>query len=509
MNSIDYPKAKEADICLILEGTYPFVQGGVSNWVHELIAVFPQYRFAAIFLGTRAEDYDELCYPLAKNLVHLEMHYLFEKKEPPECKQKDIDSITSQKIEMMHDKCFSFISDDTDTMAELFELLAEKEKMNEGLFLRSKASWEMITKKYSEHYPDQSFFDYFWSVRNLHQPFWKMREIINNVPKFKVIHSASTGYAGFIGALLQKKYSIPYILTEHGIYTKERWIELMRHYFFEHAGKKNHPINSDNALITIWTRFFSILAKVGYCAANPIISLTENHRGHQLKDGAKPDRTQIISYGIDFENYPFLAKKKPNKNKPIIACIGRVVPIKDIKTFIRAFAIIQKTIPAAEAWIVGSTVEDEGYVASCNNLIKILGLENKVKLTGLQDMMDIYAKIDLLVLSSISEGTPFVMLECFAVGIPVVSTNVGGCGELIYGKTPEDQSNGAAGRLVQIADPTSMANAAIELLMNESAWVEAQQVGLTRVKTYYGMKKLIENYGLIYEEAISHGRNRV
>ena len=123
--------------------------------------------------------------------------------------------------------------------------------------------------------------------------------------------------------------------------------------------------------------------------------------------------------------------------------------------------------------------------------------------------MDIYSKIDLLILTSISEGSPFVMLECLAVGIPIVATNVGGCGELIHGKTADDQALGSAGYLVNIADPSAIAEAAIHLLSNDTAWFKAQQAGLSRVTTYYSMKKLIDNYGLIYEEAISHGRNRI
>ena len=508
MSRLAFPKSNDVDICLLLEGTYPFVPGGVSNWVNELIRVFPEYRFAAIFLGTRAEDYDEPCFPLAKNLVHLDMCYLFETDYTPPHTNKNIDKKTSRMIETMHDEFIDFVSDESNTMSELFELMEESGRLNEGLFLRSKSSWQLIIKKYAERYPNQSFFDYFWGVRNLHRPFWALRKMVNHVPTFKVLHSASTGYAGFLGALLQKKYATPYILTEHGIYTKERWIELMHHYFFEQIGKKQRTIENDDALLTIWIRFFTVLAKVAYCAANPIISLTEKHSAHQIKDGAAPCRTNIISYGIDSSHFHFLGKQL-NQKKPVIACIGRVVPIKDIKTFIRAAALIIKKIPLAEAWIVGSTQEDTEYVSACKNLIKILGLENNIKLLGVQNVMEIYSKIDLLILTSISEGSPFVMLESLAVGIPNVATDVGGCGELIHGKSPEDKALGTAGRLVNIADPSSVANAAIELLMDESTWNKAQQTGVARVKTYYSMKLLIENYGLIYQEAISHGRNRI
>jgi glycosyltransferase involved in cell wall biosynthesis len=106
-------------------------------------------------------------------------------------------------------------------------------------------------------------------------------------------------------------------------------------------------------------------------------------------------------------------------------------------------------------------------------------------------------------MSSISEGSPFTILESFAVGIPVVATNVGGCRELIIGKTSEDQSKGMAGRIVNIADADAMANAALELLNNESAWVKAQQIGLERVRKYYSMEQLIANYSMIYKDAIS------
>ena len=508
MINLDNLKSKEADICLILEGTYPFVSGGVSNWVYELIRVFPKYRFAAIFLGTRAEDYNEPHYPLPKNLVHLEAHYLFEKPTPPSYKNKKIDKKTLTKIELMHDKFAPFISDESTTIPELFELLTDSEHINEDLFLRSKVSWQFITERYSQRCPDQSFFDYFWGVRNLHRPFWLLENIVNNVPKFKVLHSASTGYAGFLGALLQKKYAIPYILTEHGIYTKERWMELMRNYFFERTDKARQTLNDNDILFSIWIRFFAVLGKVSYCAANPIISLTEEYQNRQIKDGALASRTKIISYGIDFEHYRFL-DKKPHQNKPVIACVGRVVPIKDIKTFIRACALIIQKIPAVEVWIVGPTKEDPEYVKTCQNLIKILALEHKIKILGAQNMMEIYPKIDLVILSSISEGSPFVMLESFAIGIPVVATNVGGCGELIYGKSTEDKLQGRAGRLVDIADPVTMAAAAIELLQDEKAWIQSQQTGLTRVKTHYSMNQLIENYDLIYEEAMAYGRDRV
>ena len=509
MKKSTYPKAKSADICLILEGTYPFARGGVSNWVYELIRVFPQYTFAVIFLGTRKKDYSGFFYPILENVVHLDAYYLYDKRRMLDYTPRRIRKKTMNKVKTMHDKFKTYASDQSDDMSELFDLMKDNREISKKKFMRSRQAWDYIEKQYEENYPDQSFFDYFWGVRSLHQPFWLLKRIASRIPKVKVLHSASTGYAGFLGSILQKKYDIPYILTEHGIYSNERWIELMRSYFFEKSTQKQVIGTIDDNLSSMWVNFFRIMAKVGYRAANPVISLFEEYRQYQIKDGAEPEKTKIISYGIDFDHYKFLDKKAPNKDNPVIAFIGRVVPIKDVKTFIRAMALILQQKPGVDIWIVGPVKEDPEYVDSCNNLIEFLGLKEKIKFLGYQNIMDIYPKIDLVVMSSISEGSPFTILESFAVGVPVIATNVGGCHELILGKNPEDKAKGMAGRMVNIADADAIATAALELLNNETAWVKAQEIGLERVRKYYSMEQLIANYSEIYKEAISNGRHRI
>ena len=69
---------KTADITLLLEGTYPFVSGGVSSWVHQIITGLPDVDFALVFLGGSPETHDRIRYTLPKNVVHLEAHFLSE-----------------------------------------------------------------------------------------------------------------------------------------------------------------------------------------------------------------------------------------------------------------------------------------------------------------------------------------------------------------------------------------------------------------------------------------------
>lgn len=65
-------RAAHADVCLLLEGTFPYVRGGVSSWVNEMIRAFPQRTFAIVFIGGRKEDYPQAAYVLPDNVVHFE-----------------------------------------------------------------------------------------------------------------------------------------------------------------------------------------------------------------------------------------------------------------------------------------------------------------------------------------------------------------------------------------------------------------------------------------------------
>ena len=68
----------KADVGLLLEGTFPYVSGGVSSWINQIIRAYPEYRYAIVFLGSRREDYSGFKYELPANVVHFEEHYLHE-----------------------------------------------------------------------------------------------------------------------------------------------------------------------------------------------------------------------------------------------------------------------------------------------------------------------------------------------------------------------------------------------------------------------------------------------
>jgi glycosyltransferase involved in cell wall biosynthesis len=178
-----------------------------------------------------------------------------------------------------------------------------------------------------------------------------------------------------------------------------------------------------------------------------------------------------------------------------------VVPIKDVKTYIRAMRTVVNRLPEAEGWIAGPEDEDPVYAEECRELVEGLGLSNNIRFLGFQQMTELLPKVGLVVLSSISEGLPLVLLEGFAAGVPAVSTDVGSCRQLIYGLDREDQSFGAAGRVVGIADPQALAEAALELLTDRAVWHAASEAGVRRVEAYYTQERMFASYQTIYDES--------
>ena len=486
-NSTPYTDFGMVDILIIAEGTYPYVRGGVASWIHQLITGLEEYNFGIVFLGSQKDDYEEKKYELPKNVTYYYEEFLFDEiKRPP---KEVIDKVFNfEQIINMH-KSFTARNPSFDFLT--LDFLKDVASLKN--FLYSMPSWDYIQKQYLDNVPDSPFINYIWSVKNMHIPIWKIVKIVEKIKDFKIVHSPSTGYAGFLASLLSNTYKRPFLLTEHGIYVKERKIDMLNatwvkdtvYSFQKQLGELDYSKQ-------MWINFFEGLGKIEYKSANKIIALYEKAREIQIKYGARGDKTMVIPNGIDIEKFKPLRKKEIPK---IVTLIGRVVPIKDIKTFIKAIKIASTKIPDIEGWIVGPEDEDKEYAKECRMLVKSLHLENNVKFLGFQNIMNILPKTGLLTLTSISEGMPLTIIEGFAAGLPCVSTDVGSCKELIYGKDGIKK----AGEITHISDPTEIANAYIDLLSDKEKYYEYQKNAIERVETHYTKEIFLNSYKNLYE----------
>jgi len=504
------PKAKSVDIILLLEGTYPYIQGGVSSWVHAIIRGFPDYRFGVVFLGSEPSAYKGVLYKLPPNLVHVETHYLHDigrKMQKPSGNAAMSPQVMND-LKTMHE---SFLKRDSFSQGSLsFEAVIShlmEGRVNESHFHSSREAWNMMTSLYKERSTEPSFIDYFWTVRSMHEPIWILANIARNLIEAKCYHSVSTGYAGFLGSLLSKARKKPFILSEHGLYTKERKIDLFHKTWAKPASDSPDGHARDGSYFReLWIRFFEVLGKSAYACADPIVSLFEGIRLRQIEDGSTAAKTLCIPNGIDLQRFSSLREKQALPPKPIFALIGRVVPIKDIKTFIRAMRKVCNRIPSAEGWIVGPTDENQSYYEECVALVQTLELTESVKFLGFRNVTEIIPQAALMILSSISEALPLTLLEGFAAGVPAIATNVGSCQQLIEGikSDAEDVAMGHAGRIVNIGDPESLAEAISGIYLNGPEWSKAREAGIRRVEKYYTDTIMLNSYAEIYSRSMAN-----
>lgn len=496
-----------ADVLLLLEGTYPYVRGGVSSWVHQIIKGTPQLRFALIFIGGSRSHYGDQQYQLPDNVVHVEHHYLEDSWRALTPTRRPGDKAAFERCEQLHErfKC----PRQSASAAELAELLSMVANPLGGIshedFLFSEQAWESITRSYQKHCSEPSFVNYFWTVRSMHAPIFMLAKIAQRAPRAPVLHAISTGFAGLLGAFIrQQRPDCRLILSEHGIYTKERKIDLAQAQWIQDSrGELDSGLTDEVGYIRrLWICFFEQLGRITYQAADPIIALYDGNRQRQIQDGAEASRTRVIPNGISLAQYANALERRPKQIPLKIGLIGRIVPIKDIKTFIRAMRSVCNQMPDAEGWLVGPNDEDRDYARECEGLVTSMGLDNQVKFLGFQKVPEILPQLGLMVLTSISEAQPLVMLEAFAAGVPCVATDVGSCRELIEGYSEADRALGSAGAVVNIADPVATADQCVELLSNADQWQAAQQAGLRRVNGFYTEQLMFERYQELYASAL-------
>lgn len=463
-------------ICLILEGCYPFINGGVSTWMHQYITEMTEHEFVLWVIGAKAEDKDRFVYSLPKNVV--EVHQVF-LDDALRLKDEGVFShrFTEQEKEA-HRRLIMAKAPNWDLLFELYQV----KKLNPMSYLKSADFLEILTEICEKEFPYIPFSDTFHSVRSRLLPVFHL--LGSEIPKADIYHSICTGYGGMMAAMGAWLYGKPLLLTEHGIYTREREEEIIRAKWVARVFKPQ------------WIRFFYMLSDLVYERAFRVTSLFTRAMQTQIDMGCDAEKCRVIENGISYERLCNI----PLKEEDGIVDIGAVVrlaPIKDIKTMIYAFFELTSRKDNIRLHIMGG-VDDQEYADECYALVKQLGLEEKVIFTGRVNIVEYFEKLDFTLLTSISEGQPLSVLESFAARRPCVTTDVGCCSELLNGK-PSD-TFGKAGYFVPPMQRERLADAMELLCDSRTLRLQMGEVGQKRVYEYFRYHIMIEKYRDLYKE---------
>lgn len=207
-------------ICVICEGCYPFVAGGISSWLHGLIKAMPQHEFVIWAIGAQEKSRGKYAYEMPENVVALKDIYL---DEMMSCHLK---KLRRRALAPAEKDCLrQLIRCDKPDWSTVFRLFAHSSMENVS-FLMSEDFLDLIEELSAQDFPYVGFTDYFYCVRSMFLPLLYL--LGSDIPEADIYYSVSAGYAGVLGSMAQLRTGKPFLLTEHGIYTREREEEILR-----------------------------------------------------------------------------------------------------------------------------------------------------------------------------------------------------------------------------------------------------------------------------------------
>lgn len=464
-------------ICIVAEGCYPYMVGGVSSWVHSMIKQFPDYQFIILAIVANRSLSGKFKYELPENVIEVHELYLEDYDWVGEIgthhrrlklKNKEYDALKSLLLNQ---------NVDWDTLVHLFS--ERKFSLNE--FLMGEDFFNATLECYQIRYPEIIFSDFLWTMRSMYLPLFLTLKM--ELPKADLYHCVATGYAGVLGSMAKIKYGCKLLISEHGIYTREREEELIRAKWVDGVYKN------------IWIEQFRKMSKLAYDQAELVTSLYQHARELQIELGCPSEKTRITPNGVDEQRFENLSRPDfMDSDKVHVGAILRVTPIKDVKTMLRAFAYAKEKVPNLKLWIMGPSDEDEEYAKECTALVELLGI-NDVEFTGRVNVTDYMGGLDMTILTSISEGQPLTILESYAAHKPVIATDVGNCRGLIYG---EGDSFGAAGILTHIMNVSEIADAVVQLARDKELRETMGEAGYKRMMYKYRVEDMRQTYRDIY-----------
>lgn len=464
-------------VCMIVEGCYPYVAGGVSTWVHNFIQSFPKSEFVLLTIVSDRSVSGKFLYQLPENVTEVHELYL----QDVDWNRKGWHKARLNRREYLALR--SLVMNQKVNWRVLFKLFQDSGISLDRL-LMGEDFMKIVREYYDLQYSQVVFSDFLWTMRSLYLPL--LFALKMKIPKADLYHCVATGYAGVLGSMGKALHGGCLLISEHGIYTREREEELLRADWVKGAFKN------------IWIEQFKKMSSLAYERADLVTSLYERARELQVDLGCPMEKTMVTPNGVAVETLRNLPGKTPEDEGRInIGAILRVTPIKDVKTMIQAFAFAREREPRLKLWIMGPCDEDEEYAGACFEQVEALELGEDVVFTGRIDVKDYLGRMDMTILTSISEGQPLTILESFAAHKPVIATDVGNCHGLICG---ERDDFGEAGIVTHIMNVEEIAQAMVDMARNEEMRRIMGENGYLRVQSRYRIGQMRENYWKIYRD---------
>ena len=466
-------------VVLVNEGTYPYVTGGVSTWCNQLVRGLSDVQWDLVaIVGTEP---DRPVLPLPGNVRSLSPVPIWGTARPAHGRPENAAALLCRG--MLGDNAADLVLFGEGLRA-LTELAVGRSRFGRALGrhpLAGATLADILLDAWAHARADGIRLPRL-TLRDADEAAVLLEHALRPLavslpPDAQLVHANANGLSSMVALAAKWRLGVPFLMTEHGVYLRERYLA---------AGGQSAGVK------TALLRFHRALARLAYWESDLITPVSGFNSRWAIRHGADPAKLAVIGNGVDPARFPPLPGEPDD---PVISWVGRVDPLKDLETLIRALALVRQQVPAAQLHLAGPVpAGNEDYAAACRTVAAGLDLVGAVTWAGpCSSSRDAFAVGQVAALSSISEGMPYTVLEAMMCGRPTVSTDVGGVAEAV----------GDAGLVVPPRDPQAFADACVSLLTSAPLREATGHSGQERALALYTLDKCLSAYHARYEQLTS------
>lgn len=521
----DYP---DVDVAIVMESTYPYLKGGVSAVVHDIVSENSDLTFGIIHIAWDSNSPHKDLYGVPANVKWVRVIYLsmeeFKEEFANACDPNHLHMNSAQRQELVERVMAAFrslirgdvnplwelydegVNPHTRTF-ELFSLVGSRE------FMEAMGSWGFLSK--------MPLADLFWKIRDFASILYAL--LAHPMPYARVYHAHTTGYASLISAAAARDHGTSFLLTEHNLYVRDTVNTKLER-------NMDKPVTADYRFLfereitfdeRAWVTWFIEMGRFCYPCADAITYLypkaLEEARGIgapiDALNAGDEDRAVILPNGMLIESIlPALEARVAARAKIFedsvehvwkFVFIARVVPIKGLTDLIRTLAKMRdEGITNFHLDVLGPKHHSREYYQLCIDLIEQLHMSEFITFYGTVKVRELLSKYDLLVMPSYNEGQPIVALEAMAASIPLVSTDVGGMSQLIDDilEAPDGKEIGNCGILTIPGDINGFARALRVIMQTPGLYEQYSRNAYARVERFFQLSLVMELYNRMYRK---------
>ena len=356
------------NITLITEGTYPHHLGGVSVWCDQLVRDIAENQFHVLALS--ATGLEKNTWELPSNVVAVDNIPLW--SAPP---RKRASRALRSQFRPVQERFFESLAINSGGAGFVPSLQELAEFARSGQLSAAMSSDDAVNTLLQvgpvcsdrAHGDSAGVLSVSDAVDILVLLEHFLRPLAVPPPVTDLCQSVANGLGALPALAAKWAYGTPFMLTEHGLYLRERYLSYK-------------PGSLSQAARAIVLRFFRLLVETAYQHADLVVPGSGYNRLWELANGTPARRICPVRNGIDPALFP-VATTEPEV--PTLSWIGRIDPLKDVETLLRAFSEVRVKVPDCRLRIFGPVPEGgEEYMARCADLAAELDLNGSATFEG-------------------------------------------------------------------------------------------------------------------------------